>query len=997
MPKLAELHFEDRVLDPNALSLAPMKIFRYFFLSVIMMVMSVCANGQMRNRLENSFLWVNVKDSTTNEPLSFASAYLIADKDTVLYKFEVTDSLGNASLRKIVPGFYSFHVEMMGYSPYTEMLDLRRPCRKNVLMVPSADYLDAAKVEAVSQGYYYKGDTLVYRTNAFPVRDGATLIELVSRLPGARVDLDGKVYINDKAVEEITVGGKTFFFDDPDRVLRTMPAKFFKQIKVFDKVRNDYSLKGEVKDKTVMDLELKEEYKKGVFGAANLSGGVAADKKSKDKFKNSVERDNGLYSGNATFAAYNKKDQITLLGDARNAVDPAAMYSHSDANAGTYRNSSVGVNFNTERIKRTDSNIELSLSDKSSDNANSSHKTAFQADADDIITTSHGNAHSDSRSVGTTFMFEKKADVREIAEFEPKTRLTGGFGYSDKKNVSTSESMYMVGDEKGNVSRSNTVSNERSKDANLNYDTKFSPFKGRLKNDKVVLSLGGSYSDNSGDRRSSSTTSYADHTTEDRDLRHDLNGHSTDLNAGAEMKHSFARGIAVIGSLYGSFNETVSDDAAFDPYTNARDEYYSSRSENTRMKFSQSLSFNYTFFKWGKRKFPMGNAPSFYAGVSVLEDKNENFTRQHGVENITGKDEWLLNVSPNARFSFIIKSIRVNLMYYGSSNTPSQALQTSNLDIADPLNVSTGNVYLRPSFNHNASLGLNFKSDRPGGKSPRVSLGLNGGTVSNPVVFASWYDDKGVSYRIPVNAKYGQKSVSTNLTVSKSVRSKKIKAYVMASYRLTYSESVSYQAKSRMAGLDKDAFDYSDMMASFWGNPNGDRFYSGQSGFATSNRKNLNSYSRIDIMCGMESWSIQEYFSAQNTRTSYSLNNANDIKVWDFSNNVALSLNLFSSIRFMTNLESVFYKGYSRVYRPCSIWNASIVRDFKKFSLSFGVSDILNKRYSIRRTETDAYIIDSQTSMVGRYAMVGVSFNFGKANARNNDKAQKAGFGFGIE
>ena len=51
---------------------------------------------------------------------------------------------------------------------------------------------------------------------------------------------------------------------------------------------------------------------------------------------------------------------------------------------------------------------------------------------------------------------------------------------------------------------------------------------------------------------------------------------------------------------------------------------------------------------------------------------------------------------------------------------------------------------------------------------------------------------------------------------------------------MVYTSSVSYQAKTTLPGLDKDAFDYSAFMADFWGNADVDRFYGGLSGFGES-------------------------------------------------------------------------------------------------------------------------------------------------------------------
>ena len=55
-----------------------------------------------------------VLDSLTNEPVGFASVYVIPSKDTTITNFTLTDAKGEAKLDEVPYGNYVFHVEMMG-------------------------------------------------------------------------------------------------------------------------------------------------------------------------------------------------------------------------------------------------------------------------------------------------------------------------------------------------------------------------------------------------------------------------------------------------------------------------------------------------------------------------------------------------------------------------------------------------------------------------------------------------------------------------------------------------------------------------------------------------------------------------------------------------------------------------------------------------------------------------------------------------------------------
>ena len=61
-----------------------------------------------------------VIDSLTNEPVPFASVYVIPAKDTTITNFTLTDAKGVAKLEEVPYGKYVFRVEMMGYKAFVK-------------------------------------------------------------------------------------------------------------------------------------------------------------------------------------------------------------------------------------------------------------------------------------------------------------------------------------------------------------------------------------------------------------------------------------------------------------------------------------------------------------------------------------------------------------------------------------------------------------------------------------------------------------------------------------------------------------------------------------------------------------------------------------------------------------------------------------------------------------------------------------------------------------
>ena len=102
-----------------------------FCASVLAVIFTLSARAQVVVLNDNmlsgrmSEVKTSVLDSLTSEPISFASVYVIPSKDTVITNFTLSDDKGNAKLEEVPFGSYVFHVEMMGYRPYTKHVYLR--------------------------------------------------------------------------------------------------------------------------------------------------------------------------------------------------------------------------------------------------------------------------------------------------------------------------------------------------------------------------------------------------------------------------------------------------------------------------------------------------------------------------------------------------------------------------------------------------------------------------------------------------------------------------------------------------------------------------------------------------------------------------------------------------------------------------------------------------------------------------------------------------------
>ena len=129
----------------------------------------------------------------------------------------------------------------------------------------------ASKVKMVM-----KGDTIVYNANAFNLAEGNMLDALIARLPGAKLEKDGRIYVNGRFIQSLLVNGQEFFSGNPKLALENLPAYTVNNIKVYNKAGTKSRLmQRNMGDNTyVMDVRLKREYATGYMGDLEAGGGT---------------------------------------------------------------------------------------------------------------------------------------------------------------------------------------------------------------------------------------------------------------------------------------------------------------------------------------------------------------------------------------------------------------------------------------------------------------------------------------------------------------------------------------------------------------------------------------------------------------------------------------------------------------------------------------------------------------------------------------------------
>ncbi|MBR4525030.1 MAG: outer membrane beta-barrel protein [Bacteroidales bacterium] len=130
---------------------------------------------------------------------------------------------------------------------------------------------------------------------------------------------------------------------------------------------------------------------------------------------------------------------------------------------------------------------------------------------------------------------------------------------------------------------------------------------------------------------------------------------------------------------------------------------------------------------------------------------------------------------------------------------------------------------------------------------------------------------------------------------------------------------------------------------------------------------------------------------AENRRTRYSLDPTANMNTWDFNVSAETLYTTSNGWQFNTDIGYSFYRGYLQGYgQPELLWNAGIGKEIGPVTLTVKVADILNQQKSLQRSISANFVEDVYRNVMGRYVMFGVSFNFGKMNATQANKAQRA-------
>jgi hypothetical protein len=252
---------------------------------------------------------VTIKGSvqdTSGTSMPAATVMLLQPKDSALVNFTRSDEKGSFEFRNVKNTPYLLKIVYLSYLPLQELIPVSSQEINDLGIIrikPIAKELIEVVIKAARAPLSIKGDTIEYDARAFRVPPGSTVEDLLRRLPGIEVDGDGNIKAQGKDIKRVTVDGKTFFGDDPKAATKNLGAETISKVQVFNDKSEQAKLTGvdDGKREKTMNLELKDEFKKGAFGKLTVAGGTQ-------------ER----WAARGNYNRFNKKEQFSIIGYGNN-------------------------------------------------------------------------------------------------------------------------------------------------------------------------------------------------------------------------------------------------------------------------------------------------------------------------------------------------------------------------------------------------------------------------------------------------------------------------------------------------------------------------------------------------------------------------------------------------------------------------------------------------------------------------------------------------------
>ena len=928
---------------------------RILYCSIILFVFSNSLMGQ------NTKLKGTVIDSTTS-PLVGATVVLLQPIDSVMISFALSDNDGRFSLNNISPGKYYLQITYIGYGNFRQEIEVDSGKSLQdlgtIFLSPKNTLLEEVVVRAEHVPIVIKKDTIEYNADAFQTKPNAVVEDLLKRLPGVEVERDGSIKAQGEEVENVLVDGKEFFGNDPKIATQNLPAEVVDKVQVYDKQSEmaEFSGVDDGQEEKTINLSLKEDKKKGVFG--NIEGGFGAD-----DLKNISNSER--YKAKLSINRFNNKLQFSVLGMANNINDDGFSFndyinfmgglgSMMSGNGGMALSlnsgdlgipigyggtegitdiAAGGINFNYDFSKRAEWQSSYfinridnnTIQDISSENLSTSKKFALQ---EDVI---RNNINLNHRF---NSIFRYKIDSTSNMTWINRISFNTGDLTSERNSQTLNDSSDLENES------INSFVNDGSQ---LGW---FSDLTLRKKLRKPGRIVSGKFNINLGDVSSNSLveneTSFYQNgmINENLLLYQDQISEEDQLQYQARLSYTEPLGnrtyLGINVNRQNFNNERIRNYFDIDPNDP------SSRTLN--LLLSNHYKRNYTYHSLGTNWKYVGDKLRFTANLDLQRSELTGDILSEGEE--LRKDFTYLLPMINIDYE-MGSSKNIQFTYRTRVQEPSLEQLQPIVDNTNPLNLYVGNPELKPEYHHIANIHLmlfdqfSFTS---------FFGNINARYTKNKIVNQSLVDDQFRQFAMPINA---DQEFNANAYTSFSTPLKFMKSKISIDLSLNFNRGILF-----VNNLENNTNRWTNNYT-----------------LTIENRKK----EHFDVAAGI---------SLGTNSTKFSENPEFNQSYIDQTYFTDLALYLPKAWTFENSLD---YTNYSEEsfgdQDDLVIWKASISKGFlenERATIELSVFDILNQNKGINRRNSLNYIQEIRSNVLGRYVMLSLNYKLSKFGGNNN-------------
>jgi hypothetical protein len=648
-------------------------------------------------------------DTLEHMTLSNAVISLIKKSDSTLYKFTRTDRNGDFNITNVETGKYLLLITYPKFADFSDEVEVNgQPINDlgSIALTLKSQLLQAVIIKT-NNAIRIKGDTTEFVADSFHVKDGATVEDLLKKLPGFQVNAKGEITAQGQKVQKVLVDGEEFFGNDPTMATQNISAKAVDKVQVFDSKSEQQQLTGITNndDGKTLNIKLKEDKKKGSFGKAYAGTDFHKYYDAKGLYNNFVGKKKiSFYATksnvNAGSLDWQDRQKLGLEDDMEYDDINGYYYSFgssdefSDWNLRGIPNSTTGGALFSNKWNEDKKGINGSYRYnrlQTTNNASTLTQNILQN------TVNYRNKYSNSEVINQQHAingkYEWKIDSLATLKFSTADlyKTSDLFGHNNSEYLNSLKEYVNTSDqtEENHTKRLQT-------DNQLTYKQLFK------KKDRLWLTtfrFGVTQDDQNGILRTQ-TNFFKDNTLDSIDLLDQMkqfNGESLSYGIKSAFSEPLTSKLALLIDYAYNQNNSSSNLQTFNKSNAGKyelfDPLYSNDFDLKAFSNSSTAILKYTD---KKLRFAAGSGLSSV----VLRLINNDFN--------TKNDYHFLNLTPQAQIGYIFKpQTNLSFTYRGSTVQPNinqlQPIRNNN----DPLNVFIGNPNLKVGFDHNLRVFFN--------------------------------------------------------------------------------------------------------------------------------------------------------------------------------------------------------------------------------------------------------------------------------------------------